>query len=209
MIKQFKAFERTSVEGVASDLADEITEAILNFIRESKSGVVELNSLMEYVNAHVSPHRNINLDWAIIKVKKSLETAGIIRLTYSAERVQLISFASRNSISMAQFATSSAPVRLMVAFKLVHEKYSSLENQFVEGLLKVLDVAYIEQYELIRNNGKLNPYEFIVTCNFKNYAAFDRFLHYKPQIEFRQQYWERDVVDHTHFVYESQELLTR
>jgi len=206
--QQSKAEKRTYVEGVSTDVADQITEAILNGIKESGSGVIELTSLMEYVNDRVSLQQNINLEWAIIRVKKSLESRGVIRITYSSDRVQLISFASANSAAIGQFATSSSPVRLMIAFKLVHEKYSSEENQFVQDMLKVLNVPYVEHFELIRNNGKLNPFEFIVTCHFKNYSAFDKFIHYKPLIEFRKQYWDNDVVDHTHFIYESQELLT-
>jgi len=194
--------------GVSADVADQIAEAIIATIKLTPSAVIELKALMEAVQARVSFQKQINVVWAIIRVKKYLEEKGIIRLTYNADRTQLISFAGSNSISAGQLLTSSGPVRLTVAFKLVHKKYSRRENEFVGELQNVLNTPFIEHFEFVRNNGKLNPYEFVVTCHFRNYAAFDKFLHYKPQREFRSRYWEKEVEEHMHFAYESQEVLT-
>jgi len=194
--------------GVSPDVADQITEAIIATIKHTPSGVIELKALMEAVQARVSFQKQINVVWAIIRVKKYLEEKGIIRLTYNADRTQLISFAGSNSISAGQMLMSSGPVRLTVAFKLVHKKYSRREDEFIGELQNVLNTPFIEHFEFVRNNGKLNPYEFVVTCHFRNYAAFDKFLHYKPQREFRSRYWEKDVEEHMHFAYESQEVLT-
>jgi len=195
------------IKGVSPDVADQITEAIVATIKQAPSGVVELKALMESVQSRISFNKQINLIWAIIRVKTYLQSKGIIRLTYNADRTQLISFASSNSISAGQLLTSSSPVRLTVAFKLVHEKYSSRENEFINQLQKVLNTPFIEHFEFIRNNGKLNPYEFVVSCHFRNYAAFDRFLHSKPQCEFRTRHWDKEVNEHMHFAYESQEVL--
>ncbi|HMG92731.1 MAG TPA: hypothetical protein VK589_21885 [Chryseolinea sp.] len=195
------------IEGVSPDVADQITEAIVATIKQSPSGVVELKALMESVQGRISFHKQINLVWAIMRVKTFLQSKGIIRLTHNTDRTQLISFASSNSISAGQLLTSSSPVRITVAFKLIHEKYSSRENEFINELQKILSTPFIEHFEFIRNNGKLNPYEFVVTCHFRNYAAFDRFLHSKPQREFRSRHWDKEVHEHMHFAYESQEVL--
>lgn len=195
------------VAGVSADVVGQITEAIVATIKQAPSGVVELKELMESIQARVTFQKQINLLWAIIRVKKYLEAKGIITLTYNTDRTQLISFASTNSISLGQLLTSSGPVRLTVAFKLVHEKYSRRENEFIGELQKVLNTPYVEHFEFIRNNGKLNHYEFVVTCHFRNYAAFDKFLHHKPQREFRAKYWDKGVEEHMHFAYESQEVL--
>lgn len=196
------------ITGVSADVVDQITEAIIATIKHTPSGVVELKALMESVQARVSFQKQINLLWAIIRVKKYLEAKGVIRLTYNTDRTQLISFASSNSVSAGQFLTSSGPVRLTVAFKLAHEKYSRRENEFISELQKILHTPYVEHFEFVRNNGKLNPYEFVLTCHFRNYAAFDKFLHYKPQREFRSRYWDKEVEEQMHFAYESQEVLT-
>jgi hypothetical protein len=195
------------IEGVSPDIADQITEAIVATIKQTPSGVVELKALMESVQGRISFQKQINLVWAIIRVKTYLQSKGIIRLTYNTDRTQLISFASSNSISNGQLLTSSSPVRLTVAFKLIHEKYSSRENEFIVELNKVLNTPFIEHVEFIRNTGKLNSYEFVVTNHFRNYAAFDKFLHSKPQREFRARHWDKDVVEQMHFAYESQEVL--
>ena len=197
------------IEGVAPDVTDQITEAIFATIKQTPSGVVELKALMESVQGRISFQKQINLVWAIIRVKTYLQSKGIIRLTYNADRTQLISFASSNSISAGQLLTSSSPVRLTVAFKLVHKKYSSRENEFIEELQKVLNTPFVEHSEFIRNSGKLNPYEFVVTSHFRNYAAFDRFLHSKPQREFRSRYWDKEVSEQMHLAYESQEVLSQ
>ena len=181
------------ITGVSADVVDQITEAIIAAIKHTPSGVVELKTLMESVQVRVSFQKQINIVWAIIRVKKYLEAKGVIRLTYNTDRTQLISFAGPNSISSGQFLTSSGPVRLTVAFNLVHGKYSRRENEFVSELQKVLNTPYIEHFEFVRNNGKLNPYEFVVTCHFRNYAAYDKFLHFKPQREFRSKYWDKEV----------------
>jgi len=196
------------IKGVSPDVADQITDAILATIKETPSGVVELGVLMEGVQGRISFQKQINLVWAIIRVKTYLQSKGIIRLTYNADRTQLISFASSNSISAGQLLTSSSPVRLTVAFKLIHEKYSSRENEFIEELQRVLNTPFIEHSEFIRNTGKLNPYEFVVTSHFRNYAAFDRFLHSKPQREFRSRYWDNEVSEQMHLAYESQEVFS-
>ena len=193
------------IEGVAPDVIDQITEAIVATIRQTPSGVVELKALMESVQGRISFQKQINLVWAIIRVKTYLQAKGIIRLTYNTDRTQLISFASSNSISAGQLLTSS-PVRLTFAFKLNHEKYSSHENEFIDELQKVLNTPFIEHFEFVRNTGKLNPYEFVVTIHFRNYAAFDKFLHSKPQREFRVSQWDKNVAEHMHFAYESQEV---
>lgn len=195
------------ITGVSADVVDQITEAIIATIKHAPSGVIELKALMEGVQARVSFQKQINLVWAFIRVKKYLEEKSIIRLTYNTDRTQLISFVGPNSISAGQLLTSSGPVRLTVAFKLIHEKYSRRENEFISECQKVLTTPYIEHFEFVRNNGKLNPYEFVVTCHFRNYAAFDKFLHHKPQLEFRSRYWDKDVEEHMHFAYESQEVL--
>lgn len=196
------------ITGVSANVADQITEAIVATIKETPSGVVELKALMASVEARVSFQKQINLHWAIIRVKKYLEEKGIIRLTYNSDRTQFISFAGPNSISAGQLLTSSSPVRLTVAFKLRHPKYSRRENEFISELHKLLNTPYIEHFEFVRNNGKLNPYEFVVSCHFRNYAAFDKHLHSKPQREFRTKYWNKEVEDHMYFAYESQEVLT-
>ena len=196
------------VTGVSADVADQIAEAIIATIKLTPSAVIELKALMEAVQARVSFQKQINVVWAIIRVKKYLEEKGIIRLTYNADRTQLISFAGSNSISAGQLLTSSGPVRLTVAFKLVHKKYSRRENEFVGELQNVLNTPFIEHFEFVRNNGKLNPYEFVVTCHFRNYAAYDKFLHFKPQRVFRSRYWDKEVKEQMHFAYESQEVLT-
>jgi hypothetical protein len=195
-----------SIQGVSPDVADQITEAIVATIKQTPSGVVELKALMESVEDKISFQKHINRVWAIIRVKTYLESKGIIKLTYSSDRTQLISFASSNSISAGLLLTSSSPVRLTVAFRLVHEKYSAREHEFINGLQKVLNTPFIEHFEFVRNNGKLNPYEFVVTSHFRNYAAFDKFLHSKPQREFRARHWDKEVDKHMHFAYESQEV---
>jgi hypothetical protein len=196
------------IEGVSRDIADQITEAIIATIKQTPSGVVELKALMESVQGRIPFQKQVNLVWAIMRVKTYLQSKGIIRLTYHADRTQLISFANSNSISAGQLLTSSSPVRLTVAFKLIQEKYSSRENQFIDELQKVLNTPFIEHFEFVRNTGKLNPYEFVVTIHFRNYAAFDKFLHSKPQREFRTRHWDKDVAEHMHFAYESQEVLS-
>jgi hypothetical protein len=194
------------IEGVAPDVIDQIAEAIVATIKQTPSGVVELKALMESVQGRISFQKQINLVWAIIRVKTYLQAKGIIRLTYNADRTQFISFASSNSVSAGQLLTSTSPVRLAVAFKLIHEKYSSRENEFIGELQKVLNTPFIEHFEFIRNTGKLNPYEFVVTSHYRNYAAFDKFLHSKPQREFRARHWDKEVTEQMHFAYESQEV---
>ncbi len=194
------------IEGVSPDIADQITEAIVATIKQTPSGVVELKALMESVQGRISFQKQVNLVWAIIRVKTYLQSKGIIRLTYDTDRTQLISFVNSNSISAGQLLTSSSPVRLTVAFKLTHEKYSSRENEFIDKLQKVLNTPFIEHFEFVRNTGKLNPYEFVVNIHFRNYAAFDKFLHSKSQREFRTWHWDKDVAEHMHFAYESQEV---
>lgn len=205
---QVNSVSEQFIAGVSADAVDQITEAIIATIKQTPSGVVELKALMEGVQARVSFQKQINVLWAIIRVKKYLEAKGVIRLTYNTDRTQLISFAGPNSISAGQLLTSSGPVRLTIAFRLVHEKYSKRENEFISELQKVLGTPYVEHYEFVRNNGKLNPYEFVVTCHFRNYAAYDKYLHYKPQKEFRSKYWDKSVEEHMYFAYESQEVLT-
>ena len=195
------------ISGVSAEVVDQISEAIVATIKENPSGVVELKALMEKVQARVSFQRQINVVWAIIRVKKYLEAKNIIKLTHSSDRTQFISFATPNSIATGQLLTSSNPVRLTVAFKLKHEKYSRREDEFIHELQNVLHSPYVEHFEFVRNNGKLNTYEFVVTCHFRNYAAFDKFLHYKPQVEFRAKRWNKEVGEHMHFAYESQEVL--
>ena len=196
------------IEGVAPDVIDQITEAIVATIKQTPSGVVELKELMEGVKGRISFQKQINLVWAIMRVKTYLQAKGIIRLTYNTDRTQLISFASSNSVSAGQLLTSSNPVRLTVAFKLTHEKYSSRENEFIDKLQKLLNTPFIEHFEFVRNTGKLNSYEFVVTSHFRNYAAFDKFLHSQPQREFRARHWDKEVAEQMHFAYESQEVLS-
>ena len=124
------------IQGVSPDVADQITEAIVATIKQTPSGVVELKALMASVEHKISFQKHINRVWAIIRVKTYLQSKGIIKLTYSSDRTQLISFASANSISAGQLLTSSSPVRLNVAFELIHEKYSNPENDFINGLQK-------------------------------------------------------------------------
>lgn len=195
------------VSGVSADVVDKISEAIVSTIKQTPSGVVELKVLMESIQEKVTFQKQVNLLWATIRVKKYLEARGIIRITHTADRTQFISFASDNSITSSQLLTSSSPVRLTVAFKLIHDKYSKRETEFISELHKLLATPYIEHFEFVRNTGKLNPYEFVITCHFRNYAAFDRYMHYKPQCEFREKRWDKEVGEHMHFAYESQEVL--
>ena len=108
-----------AIQGVSPDVADQITEAIVATIKQTPSGVVELKALMESVEERITFQKHINRVWAIIRVKTYLESKGIIKLTYSSDRTQLISFASSTSISAALLLTSSSPVRLTVAFCLI------------------------------------------------------------------------------------------
>jgi hypothetical protein len=206
-VARLNSVKDQSIAGVSADVVDQISEAIVATIKQTPSGVVELTALMESVQSRVSFQKQINLVWAIMRVKTYLHAQGIIRLTYNSDRTQLISFASSNSVVAGQLLTSSSPVRLTVAFKLIHQKYSRREIEFIEELRIVLNTPFIEHFEFVRNSGKLNAYEFIVTSNFRNYAAFDKFLHSKPQREFRAKYWENEVKEHMHFAYESQEVL--
>src|SRR5687768_4087162 len=90
------------IEGVSPDIADQITEAIVATIKQTPSGVVELKALMESVQGRISFQKQVNLVWAIMRVKTYLQSKGIIRLTYNSDRTQLISFANSNSISAGQ-----------------------------------------------------------------------------------------------------------
>jgi heme-degrading monooxygenase HmoA len=89
-----------------------------------------------------------------------------------------------------------------VVFKLRHAQGSQGEKDFLEALLKLSEIPGVENMHLSREISKKNKFEYHVSMEFADQAAYDRYNNHPNHVSFVQQRWMKEVEDFLEIDYE-------
>ena len=88
-----------------------------------------------------------------------------------------------------------ARIRHLVVFTLRHEEGSPGAEAFLAALRSLATIDGVEDFEVVRQVGLKNDYEFAVTMDFASRAAYDAYNGHPIHVAFVSEHWNADVTD--------------
>lgn len=86
-------------------------------------------------------------------------------------------------------------IRHSVVFKLVHEKGSLQEKEFFKALDKLSRIPGVENFQYCNEISKKNPYDYILSMDFIDQEAYDRYNEHPDHVAFVEQVWLKAVAE--------------
>jgi hypothetical protein len=86
-------------------------------------------------------------------------------------------------------------IRHTVAFRLRHDAGSSEEAAFLSEAETLSAIPGVEAFELLRQLGGKNDFEFGISMEFADRAAYDGYNAHPAHVRFVQERWLPEVVD--------------
>jgi hypothetical protein len=92
-------------------------------------------------------------------------------------------------------ALRGSRIQHLVVFTLRHEEGSAETEAFLAALRSLAAIDGVEDLEVRRQVGAKNNYQFAVTMDFANRAAYDAYNGHPDHVEFVSDRWAADVTD--------------
>lgn len=86
-------------------------------------------------------------------------------------------------------------IRHLVVFTLRHEESSPEAETFLAALRSLAAIEGVDDFEVVRQVGPKNDYQFAVTMDFADRAAYDAYNEHPTHVAFVSDRWGADVVD--------------
>ena len=86
-------------------------------------------------------------------------------------------------------------IRHLVVFTLRHEEGSPGAEAFLAALRSLATIDGVEDFEVVRQVGLKNDYQFAVTMDFASRAAYNAYNGHPIHVAFVSERWDADVTD--------------
>jgi hypothetical protein len=93
-------------------------------------------------------------------------------------------------------------IRHTVVFKLKHVKGSDGEKEFLTAIKKLSLIPGVQKFELLRQTGKKNNYDYGLSMEFESVKAYEAYSNHPDHNAFVQTYWLKDVSEFLEIDYE-------
>ena len=91
--------------------------------------------------------------------------------------------------------TPSTRIRHGVVFTLKHAQGSPEEKSFIEAIKKLADIPGVENLEFMKEISKKNNFDYGLSMEFANQAAYDAYNNHPDHVAFVQNRWLKEVKD--------------
>ena len=88
---------------------------------------------------------------------------------------------------------TTGSIRHTVAFKLNHEAGSASEADFLAAAKTLATISGVTRFELLRQVNAKNPYNYGISMEFADQAAYDGYNTHPDHVGFVQHRWLREV----------------
>jgi heme-degrading monooxygenase HmoA len=92
-------------------------------------------------------------------------------------------------------AVEQGRIRHTVAFTLVHAEGSENEAAFVEAAERLAAIPGVEDFELLAEVSPKNDYRFVISMEFADRSAYERYNEHPDHVAFVQSRWLTEVAD--------------
>ena len=82
-----------------------------------------------------------------------------------------------------------------VFFRLNHEKGSPAEAAFLAKAAALAAIPGVENFQVLRETSPKNAFDFGLSMNFADQAAYDGYNTHPDHVAFVQEIWLKDVAD--------------
>ncbi len=86
-------------------------------------------------------------------------------------------------------------VRHSVVFRLAHPEGSDGEREFLAAIAALATIKGVEAFELMREVSPKNGYEFALTMEFADQAAYQAYNQHPEHVGFVRSRWDSEVAD--------------
>ena len=86
-------------------------------------------------------------------------------------------------------------IRHLVVFSLRHEEGTPGADAFLAALSSLAAIDGVEEFDVVRQVGPKNDYQFAVTMEFASRAAYDAYNGHPSHVAFVNDRWAADVTD--------------
>lgn len=93
-------------------------------------------------------------------------------------------------------------IRHTVAFKLKHDKGSREEASFLEAAKALSVLPAVQKFECLKEIGKKNNFDFGLSMEFENVAAYEAYNTHEYHLDFVSNRWAPEVIDFIEIDYE-------
>ncbi len=93
-------------------------------------------------------------------------------------------------------------IRHTVAFKLKHPAGSASERDFLEAARRLADIPTVKRFELLRQTGKKNHFEFGIAMEFSSSEDYQVYNNHPDHVHFVKTRWIPEVTDFIELDYE-------
>lgn len=93
-------------------------------------------------------------------------------------------------------------IRHTVAFKLMHPRDSHEEKLFLDAISKLSAIPGVENFELLRQTGRKNNFDYGLSMEFATAAAYEAYNQHPDHVAFVRTIWIPEVSDFLELDYE-------
>lgn len=93
-------------------------------------------------------------------------------------------------------------IRHTVVFRLKHPKGSTEEKKFFNVAKKLSSIPSVKNFECLRQISQNNNFDFGISMEFDNKAAYDSYSNHPDHLMFLQEIWLKEVDDFLEIDYE-------
>ncbi|HWO95577.1 Dabb family protein [Paenibacillus ehimensis] len=84
----------------------------------------------------------------------------------------------------------------IVLFRLKHDIASEKTRKLIEDAKAILTtIPTVEKFEVLKQINSRTPYDFGLSMEFRNQAAYDEYLYHPEHTNFVKNRWENEVID--------------
>lgn len=93
-------------------------------------------------------------------------------------------------------------IRHTVSFRLKHSKGSIEEKRFFDVVEKLSSISTVKNFECLRQISPKTNFDFGISMEFENKAAYDFYSNHPDHLRFVQDTWLKEVDDFLEIDYE-------
>ena len=93
-------------------------------------------------------------------------------------------------------------IRHTVTFKLKHKRGSVEESAFLDASKELASLPTVNNFECLKQIGEKNDFEFGLSMEFENTAAYKAYKDHPKHISFVEDVWIPQVIDYIEIDYE-------
>ncbi len=82
-----------------------------------------------------------------------------------------------------------------VYFKLIHEKGSDAEKQFIEQALALGNISTVHNLRCVREVSPKNNFDFGLIMQFEDQAGYDTYNNHPDHVSFVENVWKKEVAE--------------